>query len=55
LLAEENICEFESMTEENKAELDRRLEAHQKNTDEAIPGDTVLKKIRSKRSAGNDS
>ncbi len=37
------------LTDEKKAELDRRLEAHQQNPDEAIPGDTVLKRIRSRR------
>ncbi len=36
-------------TEEKKAELDRRLEAHQQHPDAAIPGDTVLKRIRSRR------
>ena len=37
------------LTEEKKAELDRRLEAHQDNPEEAIPGDTVLKRVRSRR------
>ena len=43
------------LSEEKKAELDRRLVAHQQNPDAAIPGDTVLKKIRSRRGAGNDN
>jgi len=37
------------LSEEKKAELDRRLEAHQQNPDAAIPGDTVIKRIRGKR------
>jgi len=37
------------LTDEKKAELDRRMEAHQQNPDEAIPGDTVMKRIRSRR------
>ncbi len=37
------------LTDEKKAELDRRLEAHQRNPDEAVPGETVLKRIRSRR------
>ncbi len=37
------------LSEQKKAELEKRLEAHQRNPAEAAPAETVLKRIRSRR------
>ncbi|MFW5966980.1 MAG: addiction module protein [Persicimonas sp.] len=36
------------LTDEQREELDRRLEAHRKNPDEAVPWDDVRERVRGK-------